>query len=590
MDRLQRSILFALAISVCSTTTVQTLADDSTPLSRGPIHRFSFDGKGGEGVKLTDSIGNLDGQVFMEPPPKPLPFHEGSTTLVVLPDTEVYCAKRSSIFLDMMDWVAKNKVQRNIKYVLHVGDITNNNQKYEWEHARKAFNIIEGKIPYVLAAGNHDYDHTEGRLTYMNEHFKVEDQKKWPTFGNVYEEGKLENHYQLMQINGQKWIVLSLEMGPRNDVIDWANAVLAKHKDRLAIILTHAFLYYGNERYNHKKGSQRASPYNFYGEGADGEILWNLLVRRHPNVMMLICGHLSSQYVGYRKDEGLHGNVVHQMLVDYEKLKGGRGFLRLLEFLPDGKTIQVRTYSPISHEIRSPVTKGDEPLQDPKLEEFEFTLQPAPGQGKLLATVPPKPTAKPPIRNNTGANENDVEAVRLNGKGQLVIAANDSRGFGKLSADLVKGRERVSFEVWFTPTEQSYNWSPVVEFLGSEKNDAFYYKFRTLNKHRAELIVNGHNEDIQRTIDVKIGQPMHVVVTYDQRGSDGRPLLCSYINGKLTGQMVTNIKLSELALNRGRIGPFAGTFDELRIYDYPLKPPEVQGNFERGPSRVQIMK
>ena len=111
----------------------------------------------------------------------------------------------------------------NIEYILHVGDITNNNYKYEWEHARTAFDIIDGKIPYVLAAGNHDYDHTEGRLTYMNEYFKVADQKKWATFGDVYEKGKLENHYQFMEINGQKWIVLSLEMGPRTEVITWAN-------------------------------------------------------------------------------------------------------------------------------------------------------------------------------------------------------------------------------------------------------------------------------------------------------------------------------------------------------------------------------
>jgi calcineurin-like phosphoesterase family protein len=597
MRRLETSILFFLAIGFFYFTTVDLAwADDTKPvgsaatalLSKPPVHRYSFDGKGGEEAELTDSIGNVHGQIFVKPSPKPLPYHDGSTTLVVLPDTEVYCAKRSSIFLDMMSWVAENKDQRNIEYVLHVGDITNNNQKYEWEHARKAFDIIEGKIPFVLAAGNHDYDHTPGRLTYMNEYFKVEAQKKWPTFGDAYEKDKLENHYQLLQINGQKWIVLSLEMGPRSAVIDWANRVLAEYKDRLAIILTHAFLYYGNERYNHKKGSQRASPYNFYGEGADGEILWNLLVRRHRNVMMLICGHLSSQYVGYRKDQGLHGNVVHQMLVDYEKLKGGRGFLRLLEFLPDGKTIQVRTYSPVTKEIRSPVTKGDRPLQDPKLEEFTFTLQAAPGHEKLLATASPKPATNPPARDNTDAKESEDDHARLNDQGQLVIAANDSRGFGKLSADLVKGRKRVSFEVWFTPTGKSYNWSPVVEFLGGK--DAFYYKFRTLNKHRAELTVNGHNEDIQRTINVKVGQPMHVVVTYDQEGSEGQPLLSSYVNGDLTGRMVTKIKLSELALTSGRIGPFAGVFDELRIYDYPLSAAEVAGNYAAGPDKLRVAK
>ena len=299
---------------------------------------------------------------------EPPPFVEGSTTLVVLPDTEGYAGRRPHIFNAMMKWVTDNREARHIAYVLHVGDVTNNNTKQEWTNARAAFDHIEGKVPYVLAAGNHDYDGTEGRLTYMNEFVKVEDLKKWPTFGDVYEAGKLENHYQFLDLHGCKWIVLSLEMGPRKEVVAWANQVLDRHKDRLAIILTHGYLYYGNERYNHLRGGQRASPYNFYGDGADGEMLWNQLVRKHPNVMMVICGHLSSQYVGYRKDKGDYGNVVHQMLVDYEKMRGGYGFLRLLEFLPDGKTVQVRTYSP--------VTGGTNP-RNPDLEEFQFELQTA---------------------------------------------------------------------------------------------------------------------------------------------------------------------------------------------------------------------
>lgn len=583
-------------IRVMSSVTVMVLAcefaascDDTAPLSHRPIHRFSFNGQGEKDAVLTDSEGDHHGRIFLEPPPAQLPYHDGSTTMVVLPDTEVYCSKRSRVFFDMMKWAVKNQKKRNIKYMLHVGDITNDNQMHEWEHARQAFDIVEGKIPYVLAAGNHDYDHTEGRLTHMNQFFKVDDQKKSPSFGDVFEKGKLENHYQFLQINGQKWIVLSLEMGPRDEVIAWANKVLAKHRDHLAIILTHAFLYYGNERYDHRKGKQRSSPYNFYGEGADGEMLWSLLVRRHANVMMLVCGHLSSQYVGYRKDQGVHGNVVHQMLVDYEKLKGGRGFLRLLEFLPDGKTVQVRTYSPVLKEIRSPITKGSKPLQDPKLEEFKLTLRTALGDEKLLST---SGSGARQGRESTADQQSEQafrsEKARLNGLGQLEIDANDAKAYGKLDANLVKGRKRVSFEVWFTPTAESYNWHPILEFKGDK--DAFYYKFRTLKRHRAELIVNGHNEDIQRDIDVKIGKAMHVVVTYDQNGSGGKPLLSSFVNGKRTGQMTTTIKLSELALTEGKIGPFAGSFDELRIYDYPLTPSEVLGNFERGPAIVQVKK
>jgi predicted phosphodiesterase len=596
MNRRDRSLLLFLLFGIFQITAMfhalagaaQTVASARTaPLSRPPIHRYSFDGRGGAGAALNDSIGGAHGQAYMEPPPKPLPYHNGSTSVVVIPDTEVYANKAPETFNAMMQWIADNRDKRNIDCVLHVGDITNNNAEHEWKNARRAFDFIEGKIPYVLAAGNHDYDHTPGRLTYMNEYFKVEDQRRWPTFGDVYEPGKLENHYQFLGISGQKWIVLSLEMGPRKEVIAWANKVLEEHKDRLAIILTHGYLYYGNERYDHTKGGQRASPYNFYGEGADGEMLWNQLVRRHANVMMVVCGHLSSQYVGYRKDEADHGNIVHQMLVDYEKMRGGHGFLRVLEFLPDGKTVQVRTYSPVTKQIRSPITRGDAPLQDPKLEEFTFELQTAPGQeSRLAAKASTTPVELPPAAEDQV--EDPEKHIRLNGRGQLVIDANDGKAYGKLSAELVKGREEVSFEVWFSPTAQSYGWDPVVHFGGN--GDAFYYTFRTLNTHRAELIVDGHNEDIQRKIEVKVGQPMHVVVTYDQDGEDGRPLLSSYVDGKLTGRMVTGIKLSELGLTSGRIGPFAGQFDELRIYDYPLSADEVQGNYAAGPGRVNLTR
>jgi predicted phosphodiesterase len=558
-------------------------------LSRPPIHRYSFDGRGGDGAVLTDSIGGAHGRVCVEPPPKPLTYHNGSTTVVVIPDTEVYANKQPDTFNAMMQWIADNQEQRNIAYVMHVGDITNNNAEHEWKNARKAFDIIEGKIPYVLAAGNHDYDHTPGRLTYMNDYFKVEDQKKWPTFGDVYEPGKLENHYQFMEISGQKWIVLSLEMGPRKEVIAWANKVLEQHKDRLAIILTHGYLYYGNERYDHTKGGQRASPYNFYGEGADGEMMWNQLVRKHPNVMMVICGHLSSQYVGYRKDEADHGNIVHQMLVDYEKLRGGYGFLRVLEFLPDGKTVQVRTYSPVTKEIRSPITRGDNPQQDPKLEEFTFELQTAPGEESRLAT---RVSDKPPNVTSGGADgqvEDPEEHIRLNGRGQLVIDANDVIAYGKLDADLVKGRKELSVEAWVTPTATDYNWNNV--FIFGDMQGGIWYTFRTLSVHRAEISVRGHNEDIQnKGVAVKVGQPMHIVWTYDHTGADGNPLLSCFRNGKPCGNLRTGIKLSELSMSQGRIGPFAGQFDELRIYDYPLGADEVRSNYAAGPNEVNVIK
>lgn len=61
------------------------------------------------------------------------------------------------------------------------------------------------------------------------------------------------------------------------------------------------------------------------------------------------------------------------MVVDYQtQPAGGGGYLRLLQFLPDGRTVQVRDYSPVS----------DETVADPE-RAYDFTMTaPLPAQSK----------------------------------------------------------------------------------------------------------------------------------------------------------------------------------------------------------------
>jgi hypothetical protein len=44
-----------------------------------------------------------------------------------------------------------------------------------------------------------------------------------------------------------------------------------------------------------------------------------------------------------------HGQTVHEMWVNFQDPTkiGGAGYLRLLEFLPDGQTVHAKTYSPL---------------------------------------------------------------------------------------------------------------------------------------------------------------------------------------------------------------------------------------------------
>jgi hypothetical protein len=158
-----------------------------------------------------------------------------------------------------------------------------------------------------------------------------------------------------------------LEFAPRKAVIAWANQVLNRYPERQAIIATYAYLFRDNTRFDHTKGRQRANPHGYGGDGNDGEELSQNLVTCHANVMLVVCGHVRTGGVAYLASQGQNGNTVHQILNDHEAIHGnGRGFLRLLEFLPDGRGVQVKAYSPVL----------DKYLTDPQ-NQFSFILKPA---------------------------------------------------------------------------------------------------------------------------------------------------------------------------------------------------------------------
>lgn len=312
--------------------------------------------------------------------PEPLPWHEGSTTVVLLPDTQQYTKSRPAYFEAQTQWIAANQAARRIACVLHMGDITEHNAPAEWEIAQRAFGLLDGKVPYLLIPGNHDYA-AGGRETLLTRYFPVEKVKQQPTFGGLYEEGKADNSYQLLTLNGQPWLALGLELAPRAKVIEWADGVLRKYADRSAIVSTHAYLFRDNTRFDHTKGAQRANPAGWAGDGADGEELWQQLLRRHANVQLVVCGHVRTGGLAYLASLGDHGNTVHQILNDYEAMRGtGAGFMRLLEFLPDGQSVQVKAWSPVRQQY----------LTDPA---NQFTLQLRPAPSPAAVSPAPAPAA-----------------------------------------------------------------------------------------------------------------------------------------------------------------------------------------------------
>ena len=140
-------------------------------------------------------------------------------SVVVLPDTQIYawiCGASSRP--DEVDCREQGEVQH--QYVLHVGDVVEHNNEKEWKIAREALSLLDGKVPYAIALGNHDIGprgSSKTRDTLFGEYFPLTEFKKWESFGGVYdrEPDRGENIYHVFRAGGRQWLALVLEFGPR---------------------------------------------------------------------------------------------------------------------------------------------------------------------------------------------------------------------------------------------------------------------------------------------------------------------------------------------------------------------------------------
>lgn len=283
------------------------------------------------------------------------PFTPGSWTLAVLPDTQVYALRFPGVFFAQTGWLAANRERWNIAMVIQLGDIVNNNTPEQWANARDAMSLLDGVIPYALVPGNHDYGpngDASTRDTLLNEYFTFDAHSAQPTFGGAMEPGKLDNTFHLFEAGGRKWIVICLEWAPRDHVVEWASGVMAKHDaERTGILVTHAYMNNNDLRYDHTdtEHPQQYNPHHYKTPGPvnDGEELWRKLVRRH-NFAITLNGHVLGDGTGYLASRNDLGYTVHQILANYQMRElGGEGYLRLMEFQPDGKTVRIKSYTPV---------------------------------------------------------------------------------------------------------------------------------------------------------------------------------------------------------------------------------------------------
>ncbi|HZU23765.1 MAG TPA: carboxypeptidase regulatory-like domain-containing protein [Terriglobales bacterium] len=268
-------------------------------------------------------------------------------SVVVLPDTQYYSESHPEIFTAQTQWIVNNRSNYNIQFVLHEGDIVNiAEQPAQWQNADAAMRLLDAaQIPYVAPPGNHDYDGEmpSGRgTTAFNAYFGPSRYAQYGWYKGGFPSGTNDNSYAVFTVNGQQYLVLSLEFIPRDSALAWARTVLDANADKEIIVVTHSYMWVDSTRADECNNNDLA-PTN----GNQGEDIWQKLLNNYPNVSLVLSGHFTAATASRRAELGLHQNLVNQIFANYQQLtNGGNGWLRIMTFRPSLNRIDVVTYSP----------------------------------------------------------------------------------------------------------------------------------------------------------------------------------------------------------------------------------------------------
>lgn len=251
-------------------------------------------------------------------------------TFVAVPDTQKLNIKYPEEFKKIYNWLYDNVESQKVKMVMSMGDITDEDLDREWTLAAEYIRLLDGLAPYTLLTGNHD------SAEKLDEYFPYEEYAE--RLAGSFEES-VRNSWQEVVIGDIKYMIMALDYKPSDEVLAWANEEIAAHPEHNVIVTTHAYLFSDGD-------------YN-----GQGERIWENLVSKHANIVLVLCGHEDSDPILMKKSTGVNGNVVTQLLIDgqnVDKENTPAGLVALLHFSEDGRTVNVEYFSTVKEMYFTP--------------------------------------------------------------------------------------------------------------------------------------------------------------------------------------------------------------------------------------------
>ncbi|MBE9914940.1 Ig domain-containing protein [Paenibacillus donghaensis] len=252
---------------------------------------------------------------------------EGNYHFVFIPDPQKLVYLNPHMFNAQVEWVKRNYADKRIAMTAFLGDVVDHScAGEEWERADLAISALDrAGIPYMMTAGNHDYDESDTYLQYFGPH-RFNDKSYVKGFSHSG-----YSSYGVMEAGSYVYLWLMVDMKALQVDLQWCKDVLDRHSGLPTVIVSHDILYKNNVHQLEESGN--------------GSIIWEQLVYRHDQVFMTVNGHYDG--TGHQVRQNANGLEVIQLLVNYQdSYRGGNGWLRLAEFDEAANCIMFRTFSP----------------------------------------------------------------------------------------------------------------------------------------------------------------------------------------------------------------------------------------------------
>lgn len=299
--------------------------------------------EGVDSEKIKDATGNYNMKLYytsewLKSSPN---TEEYAYSFAVVGDTQIMNRAYPDGFAGIYDWILDNVESKKIKCVIGLGDITDKDEPTEWERAvAQADRMYEENVPFTMAIGNHD------TVAKFNQYMSCDSNAA--QLEGIYE-GGYQNAWRTLTVGDTDYLILILEYGPRDEVLEWAGGVIEAHPNHKVIVTTHCYLYHDGTTLD--SGDTCPPKNDVHPERNNGDDMWDKFVSKYENIVMVLSGHDPSDSVIMTPAVGDNGNVVCQFLIDPQgvdpKYQNGTGLVALLCFSEDGHRCRVEYYSTV---------------------------------------------------------------------------------------------------------------------------------------------------------------------------------------------------------------------------------------------------